>query len=1005
MKKKLLFGLAAVSMMAPSMAFGASKTVFNANNVILPSAQYTPEESWEADTYVINTGNRYEGPQGTDNPDYNHVWGVPNDDKNGNPWYAVNYELTDGESAWETNNAPFSSDETYNGNPSYQWVTGDIMGDIYFRRTFTLDAVPGASVYLACGHDDAPSEWYINGVLVHSVADGWKNDEYVLLTADQKALLKPGKNIIAVHVHQNWGGAFADCGLYEAEEQYDLLSTKGDGWWPSYYKTLSSNGDIETAVANGCFNNDPEDNSWQVGLGPFGNDDESTRNWGFRNTFWNSNNQALLVRRHFTLSDANATALKNNGTVTLTVSYDEWPVVYLNGHEIWSVQPEYNDNGDITNSGWNDANYANIVLSAEAKSYLKGGDNVIGISVRQGGGGGHIDLGLFTTLPVTGFTDADAPDVDFYKSLINMLITKVEALDYSSAALTASVENAKATLGSSDSEALRDAFHTLFVSFNGINEGLSDIKAFEETWKLYKDDEAKALFDAANTGADYAKALKALRLARRASVAETHPDVFKGNAPAEGEFYLYNVGRKQFLQGGSDWGAHASLGLPGRLLTLELKDRNDGNGNVSPVYAGVLGYTIKTGLSNGSREDQANEWGPEHGEAEYLSYGGYMDTPYSDGSGGWVFLPVDGMENTYYMAQSDYESTYVMWNPMAGINTSSNDETYVHTETRNAADGTNPAIGNPNAMWKLVTKDERDALLETASLDAPADASFYIECPNFSQRDMESVWSMTNFSIWGRNYNWPDFVAESYDGTADGFESGAQLEQVVDGLPAGVYVATIQGYYRNSTHAPADQVIRSEFEDEEDIVSLGVCYAPEAQNAFFYAGNNPDDDTALPYILSEANKCPGEGRTVTDANGKEYNIPGGVDQNACVQATAFFKMGLYKTNLVFELDDYATCPIGVYKGGEYGGNDWLETRDLGDWIVVDNVRLKYYGADTTKDAVKDKLAQDAEQDGVETIGVAPVYDGKIYNLQGIQVKEATAPGIYIQNGKKFVVTK
>ena len=32
-----------------------------------------------------------------------------------------------------------------------------------------------------------------------------------------------------------------------------------------------------------------------------------------------------------------------------------------------------------------------------------------------------------------------------------------------------------------------------------------------------------------------------------------------------------------------------------------------------------------------------------------------------------------------------------------------------------------------------------------------------------------------------------------------------------------------------------------------------------------------------------------------------------------------------------------------------------------------------------------------------------VKDGKIYNLQGVQVKSATQRGIYIQNGKKFVV--
>lgn len=42
--------------------------------------------------------------------------------------------------------------------------------------------------------------------------------------------------------------------------------------------------------------------------------------------------------------------------------------------------------------------------------------------------------------------------------------------------------------------------------------------------------------------------------------------------------------------------------------------------------------------------------------------------------------------------------------------------------------------------------------------------------------------------------------------------------------------------------------------------------------------------------------------------------------------------------------------------------------------------------------------------GVESAVVAPVKeDGRIFNLQGIEVSNTNTPGIYIQNGKKFVV--
>lgn len=42
--------------------------------------------------------------------------------------------------------------------------------------------------------------------------------------------------------------------------------------------------------------------------------------------------------------------------------------------------------------------------------------------------------------------------------------------------------------------------------------------------------------------------------------------------------------------------------------------------------------------------------------------------------------------------------------------------------------------------------------------------------------------------------------------------------------------------------------------------------------------------------------------------------------------------------------------------------------------------------------------------GVQSAVVVPVKeDGRIFNLQGMEVQNATTPGIYIQNGKKFIV--
>lgn len=227
MKKALL----SLALLLCGMAVNAQGIVkAGANVTVLPSTQYSPKEKWSAATFVYNTGLEY-GAGERENANYNIVWGEPEPDANGNMWYEEAYDTTgvsyiddglDEPIHWEVHQAPFSSDKEYKGQPSYQWTTGNIMAEIYIRRTFTVDPsqLLAGPVFLACGHDDAPAEYYINGELVHSITDGWNNDEYILLTDEQKALIRLNgePNLLAVHVHQNWGGAFADCGLYTKVE-------------------------------------------------------------------------------------------------------------------------------------------------------------------------------------------------------------------------------------------------------------------------------------------------------------------------------------------------------------------------------------------------------------------------------------------------------------------------------------------------------------------------------------------------------------------------------------------------------------------------------------------------------------------------------------------------------------------------------------------------------------------------------------------------------------------
>ena len=377
-KKCLLTGLMLMGAVVGMQAIDLTSSDFR---VVLPSSQFTPAQTWNAQVMIFNNGERYADAS------YNKVIGTPPTDEAGKAWYEADYTLTNGTQSWEERTSPFSSDEYYKGKYSSRWVVSDIMADIYLRRSFTVTEGFGGDVYLACGHDDAPSEWYINGVQVMTVSDGWNNDEYIRLNDSQKALIKTdgSENIIAVHVHQNWGGAFADCGLYEDLNWNTtslLPAARVGGPWESVYYLLNSNDEIgelspKSDWAGVCV----DEIDWAYAEGPYSNSNDR-----FLNTDWDGVRHPILVRRHFTLTADDIEHL-DDYVFTLSCSYDEDPKVYLNGTLIWSAE------------GWNDNDYAEYEITYAQMGLLREGDNVLAVSLESGEGGAHIDYGLDLLTP------------------------------------------------------------------------------------------------------------------------------------------------------------------------------------------------------------------------------------------------------------------------------------------------------------------------------------------------------------------------------------------------------------------------------------------------------------------------------------------------------------------------------------------------------------------------------------------------------------------------------
>ena len=490
----------------------------------------------------------------------------------------------------------------------------------------------------------------------------------------------------------------------------------------------------------------------------------------------------------------------------------------------------------------------------------------------------------------------------------------------------------------SNADEIATALNTLSAAIIAVNGALNDISYYIATRKLCDSRDivdAEEIFKNAQAPEDYAKALTELRYARRYAAADKQEDLFTGNAPAAGEFYLYNVGRRQFLCGGSDWGAHAALGMPGVLITLE------GSGN---------NFAIETGLFNVS--------------THHLNYRGYMDASPEV----WTF--VDAGNGCYNITNNGNHG--LVWDPFAGTDAGNNDET-------NVAGDIEIDFADPNAQWKLVTKEEREALLSGATAQNPVDATFFVKSPNFANRESaDRHWIFSDRTgIWepGRNQN--DFAAESYN--TDNFD----MHQTIEGLPEGVYEVTIQGYYRNGM---GDNHFNNQ----------------DATNAIFYAGDSnlgTAKQVAIKNINEENLNAPGEGDIFENTSRGTVCVP-----NDIPQASAFFKSGLYRNTLRVTVKNpnkpkssSTRAAATLSKGNLPLGVKKTQKGEEGDWAVINNVRLKDYGPETVESGV-DEIPVDDTKENLDTL-----RDNKTYNLFGVEVKNPTAPGIYIRNGKKFII--
>ena len=522
---------------------------------------------------------------------------------------------------------------------------------------------------------------------------------------------------------------------------------------------------------------------------------------------------------------------------------------------------------------------------------------------------------------------------------------------------------AQAAAQANDLEAFENAINNLRNALNDVRAVQDPLKFLAATIPFAKEagvnadiiSKAQSALDNPTSADEINSSLNTLRVERKIKAADKHADVFPGAEPAEGDFYLYNVGLQRFLCGGGDWGAHAYVGFPGVEVTLIM-------GSEAPDAGDPFsGYKIDTHLNNG-------------GDSEYLNYGGYMDTPNQNL---WEFVPVEGKSGVFAIARANGEKNGETGERMLlGYRPG----TYGNIDTDMYG------INDPNNQWKLVKKSERSELLATATTTNPQDASFLIASPGFNQREDISAWisQYGTGTVWGRYDNHNDFAFECWN------SSDFDFSQTIFDLLPGWYQVSLQGYYRDGNHQ--DQ-IRAEAAGEERV------------KAAFLVDMNTDTQVALPNILDEVDKAPGLGNRSTtryrideigedgqpvlneDGSIRQIDDPNGEDLYVgefpmwVNEACDYFQSGLYKTSMLVEVT----------------GTDLMiliqKFRDkANDWVVLDNFRLTYFGTEKPSEEVL----------GVENVtATTQGVTGKIYNLQGQQVQNVTK-GIYIYNGKKYI---
>lgn len=342
------------------------------------------------------------------------------------------------------------------------------------------------------------------------------------------------------------------------------------------------------------------------------------------------------------------------------------------------------------------------------------------------------------------------------------------------------------------------------------------------------------------------------------------------------------------------------------------------NYNFSTIYDDIAGTEL-----DAAHMQWGNGWRmPNKGEALELverctwtpkTQNGVAGYQVTGPNGNSIFLPASGYYGSTYLNHSE-TCNYWTSNVVSG-NTAVAWNLYCQSTGPSVIYWYNTSLNNRGRFWGMpirpvLPKYSQKTGGEDASEDNPVDMTYAINSPSYDD-DHYYGWAGTDptncsyncFEQWNKNF-------DNY--------------QTINGLPEGYYKLTVQGYYRHG-YSYNDYEYYTNGQPSE--VDYAVIYATSSVDA----ATKP-----LVYESSAALQTALGGTTA--AVGSGLFIP-----NNMLAASKWFEAGYYQNELSIRVGADGNLTIGFKK------DQTIE----GDWVIVDNWKLTYYGhISSEKNALK-----------------------------------------------------